>query len=344
MSLLVLPAPRAHRPGRLSPGRWRGCTSGRPPIKKLCRAVRTLLFAVTALSVGPLGGPADLLAQEPLTIDELESLYRAATAGYQEAFETLEVLTSQWERVNQQLLAAQTAGDEDAVNEAYEESLILARRRRGAQTRVEEEAEELRDVRERLREAHSLYLEELLLQSDTTSDPMVQRELGVLLSSTRTRVRVLLMEEDPPVSLPPMANITIEPRDGREQLLAKAALLERSVTQLQSQFTYNEERLAALRRDQGVLRRADDALADASRFGDLTMPVGPPTSGAVTSPRPPTPTQAVDTTGAQGPPLSPEERISAMEALQEEITQMIQDLQGRARMIRLRAGGGEWAQ
>jgi prefoldin subunit 5 len=52
----------------------------------------------------------------------------------------------------------------------------------------------------------------------------------------------------------------------------------------------------------------------------------------------------VDTTLAEGAPLSLEDRIEAMEALQEEITQRIQELQARARTIRLRAGGGEWAQ
>jgi hypothetical protein len=302
------------------------------------------MFSFVGL-LGGLGGiPAGVAGQEILTIPELESLYRGAIAGYEEAFETLEVLTSQSERATQEFRAAQAAGDEAAANQAYETSIRLAPEKREAQNRVEVKAQELTEARYRLREAHALYLDELLARSDTMADPVARREVGTLIASTNSRVRELILEADPPVSLPPLADITIEPRDGRELLLGKAALLERSVVDLQGQFAYNEGRLAALLRDQAVLRRANDALADASRFGDLMVPVGPPTTGAVTTPGQGPPAPAADTTNVEGAPLTLEERIAAMEALQEEITLRIQDLQVRARMFRLRAGGGEWAQ
>lgn len=277
------------------------------------------------------------LGQEALTIPELEGLYRSALAGYEEAFEVLEVLTSQSDRAYQEFTAAQAAGDEQAINRAYERTLVLGPELRLAEERVEEKAQELRDARDRLLGGHAAHLEELLAEETAATNPDSIRELGVFIRDTSRRMQELRDLEDPPVTLPPLAPIDAEPRDGPEQLRAKAGLLERTATQYESMFAYNQERLVAYRRDEALLRRAEDALADNTRFGDQVLPVRTPARPGQAE----TPIVA-DTTGVGGVPLTLEERIEALEAVQGAITERIQIIRVRAQNLR-RLAGGEWA-
>jgi hypothetical protein len=280
--------------------------------------------------------------QEVLTIPELEGLYRGAVAGYEEAFEVLEVLNSQNDRAYQEFTAARLAGDEAATNEAYEAIIRLGPELRLAVDRVDEKARELREALERLLAAHASFLEELLDREARTTDPDSLRELEPRMRDTSRRIQELRELEDPPVTLEPLATVDAEPRDSPERLRAKADYLERTANQYESLFDFNQERLEAYRRDQTLLRRAGDVLADNSRFGDQALPVRPPGGRTVPPPDQTGTPVGADTTGVVGMPLTLEDRIAALEAVQEEITERIQIILVRARNLR-RLAGGEWA-
>ena len=185
------------------------------------------------------GMSAPIHCQEELTLPELEGVYRRALAGYEEAFAALEVLSSQFDRASQEVLRAQAAGDQAAMNRAYEETLRIAPRRRQAQRRVEEKVEELRVAREELLDAHAMYLEDLLLQTQSAADPAEQRSLAVMVADTRNRIQELRSLEDPPVNLEPLPDINVEPRDGPADLRAKATILEVTAAQYEEQYAFN---------------------------------------------------------------------------------------------------------
>lgn len=301
-------------------------------------------WGLVILLLLPLGGllwPVEA-QEEELTIPELEGLYRSAMAGYEEAYQVLEVLTSRFDRASRDFAEAGAADDREAMNEAYAETVRIAPLRREAQRRVDVKIQELREARERLLSAHARHLEELLGQADTASDPVTQRELAAFVADTDTRIRELRSMEDPPGTLEPLAPINAEPRDGPAELRQKAALLEGTASQYQEQFAYNQEELEALRRDQNLLRRSDDFLADFRRFDDPSLPVRPPGNRNVPPPdrvqRPP----EADSLPSEEGFLTLEERIERLELLQEEIRRRIETIQARAARLRDLAGG-EWA-
>jgi hypothetical protein len=299
--------------------------------------LHALLLAGAVVGLGFLLPGEAALGQEELTIPELEDLYRSAEAGYQEAFGVLEVLTSRSDRAYQEFTAARLAGDEQAMDRAYESQMVLGPQLRQASDRVEEKARELSAALDRLLEAHARYLTELIAADSMATDPDSIRELGIFMRDTSRRIQELRDREDPPVTLPPLALVDAEPRDTPARLRQKAAFLERSVTQYESLFAYNQERLDAYRRDQALIRRAEDVLADNTRFGDLVLPVRTPARSGQADPP-----VAADTTGVAGAPLTLEERIEVLEAVQGDIEERIQTIRVRAENLR-RLAGGEWA-
>jgi hypothetical protein len=262
--------------------------------------------------------------------------------GYEEAFEVLKVLTSQFDRASQDLNNAIAADDEAAMNRAYAETLRIVRRRRQARRRVEDKVEDLREARGQLLDATALFLEELLAQGDTASDPVDQRALATFVTDTGNRITELRSSEDPPVTLDPMPDINAEPRDGPAELRAKATILEVTANQYEEQYAYYGSQLEGLRRDQSLLRRSGDFLADFARFDDPTLPVGPPGARTVPPLGQLQPPPGADSLGVEGGFLTLEQRIQALEVLQEEIIQGIRTIRLRAQTLR-RLAGGEWA-
>jgi hypothetical protein len=91
-----------------------------------------------------------------------------------------------------------------------------------------------------------------------------------------------------------------------------------------------------------LLRRSEDFLADFARFDDPTLPVGLPGARSVSNPGQITPPPGADSIRAEGRPLTLEERIQALEFLQDEIARRIDNIRIRAATLR-RLAGGEWA-
>ena len=299
-------------------------------------AIMGLAVLHAAVGTGAVG------AQEELTLPELEGLYRSAEAGYEQAFEVLALLTSQFDRASQDLAAAIENDDSEARNQAYAATLRISGERRQAQRRVEERAEELSLARARLLDAIAGELAEYLAVADTASDPVNQRELVTFISDTQNRIRELRSLEDPQVILEPLSPINAEPRDGPTELRAKATILEVTATQYEEQYEFYTQQLEDLRRDQNLLRRSGDFLADFTRFGDPTVPVRSRENRNIPPPDQTQPPPGADSLAVDGGFLTLEERIQSLELLQEEITERIQIIRVRAQSLR-RLAGGEWA-
>jgi hypothetical protein len=302
---------------------------------------RSLLTAISLalLLAGPSSGA---YAQEELTLPELEGLYESAKDEYDAAFQALEVQSSRFDRASQDLNDAIAAEDDDAKNQAYAETLRIAGLRRQALRRVEVKADELREARDRLLDATAQSLQELLAQAETASDSVEQQELRDLVRDTGNRITELRNLEDPPVTLEPVPNIHQEPTDRPEELRNKASILEFTANQYEETYAYYGRRLEGLRRDQSLLRTSGDFLAGINRFGDPTLPTGPPGARTVPPPGQVQPPPGADSLGIEGGFLTLEQRIQSLETLQEEITQHIETIRVRAATLR-RAAGGEWA-
>lgn len=306
------------------------------------RGVLRRLVATGSIALLVIGTGVGASAQEELTLLELQGEYRVALADYDAAFQRFEILSDQFDSASRDFSSATDAGDEAAQREAYERTYRIAMERRLAQRRVEAEVAQLRELRERLLSVTAAHLEDLLAVADTATDPVSGEELAAFIADTGNQIRELRDVEDPPVTLEPEPDINIELRDSPEQLRQKATLLEFAATQYTEQFAYNERQLEGLRRDQSLLRRSRDFLADFTRFDDPAVPVGA-VNREVTPPGQDQPPPIADSLGVQGAPLTFEQKIEALEALQGEITERIQNVLSRAQLLRRRAGGGEWA-
>lgn len=307
------------------------------------RNVRRILMGAVPIALAVLVAPGTATAQEELSRLELQAELRVALADYEAAFQRFEILSDQFDAAHRDFASATAAGDEAARAEAYERTSRIGRERRQAQKRVEDQVAQLREMRERLLNATAAELGELLAVADTATDPVTQGELRVHVLDTRNRMTQLRDQEDPPVTLEPEPDINIEPGDSPERLRQKATFLEFTAAQYSEQLAYNERQLEGLRLHQSLDRRSRDFLADFTRFDDPAVPVGVPGNREVTPPGQDPALPPADSLGVQGVPLTLEQKIEALEALQEEGTERIQNVLNRARLLRRRAGGGEWA-
>ncbi|MFH1766432.1 MAG: hypothetical protein ABIF09_19820 [Gemmatimonadota bacterium] len=305
-------------------------------------ALRRRLIAAVSLALLLASPPSGASGQVALTLPEIDGLYRSTVSEYDAAFQALEVLSSQQDRADRDFAAALLAGDEAATNRAYGEILRIGPERRQAARRVEDKAQELLVARDRLLDANAQYLTDLLAQAAAASDPMDQRALATFVADTRNRITELRNLEDPQVTLEPLPDINFEPRDGPAELRNKATILDLTAGQYEEQYAYYERQLEGLRRDQSLLRRSGDFLADFTRFDDLTVPVGPPGTRTVPPAGQVPPPPGVDSLGVEGGFLTLEQRIRALVVLQEEINQRIETIRVRANDLR-RLAGGEWA-
>jgi len=283
--------------------------------------LRILFLAFLLASVGV---PFSAAAQEDSPRTLLRDEYEIADLDYQSAFRALEVQETRFTEASQRLNNAIDSGDDAAANVAYGDILRIRGERLQAQRRVEETAESLRETKRRLLEATALYLEELLSQADTATNPVAQRDIAGLIPDIRNQIATLQNAVDPPVTVEPLPEMNVERRDGPTELRAKAGILEFAANQYEEQHAYFQGQLEDLRRDQSLLRRSRDFLDGVGRFDDTRVPVGPPE------------------TRSDRPPETFEEKIQALETLQEEITRWIQNIRVRAADLR-RLAGGQWA-
>ena len=300
-----------------SPGSGR---RGRAPFSP--RGVVRYLSVVTLLV--PLTVPSSAATQENPPRTLLREEYEIADLDYESAYRAAQVQETRFNEASQRLTNAMGRGDDAAANAAYGDILLIRGERIQAQRRVEETAEVLREAKRKLLEATALFLEELLAQADTVTDPLTEREIAGLMPDVLNQIATLRNTPDPLVIPEPFPELNAEAYDGPTELRTKAGILEYAANQYEEQQAYFQGQLEGLRRDQNLLRRSRDFLDGVGRFDDTRVPVGAPG------------------TRTDRPPETFEERIQTLEALQEELTEGILLLRVRAADLR-RLAGGQWA-
>jgi hypothetical protein len=268
--------------------------------------------------------PQGVSAQEETNLQVAELRHTEAQDLYDAARAALEAYETEYTQALQAFDQARTSENEEAALEAYARVTQVAGLRGVAQRRLEERAEELREARRVLLEANRIYWQGLIDRAGVATDSTELEALYVQIEGTIAEMGRLRALPEPEITLEPLPEINIEPRDGPNELRLKAGRLEFAASRYEEQQAYFTQQLEDLRRDQRLYQISRDFLADRERFGD----------------RPP-----VGAAGARNvlPPEQLEQQIQELELIQEELVQRIQSIRTRAADFRRRAGGGEWA-
>ena len=211
-------------------------------------------------------------------IPEAEA-YEVAVERYEEAADERARFQEEYhdpalERVSQARAAGEDSRLESALASFYTRALELGELDR----RVARAAEDLE-------RAQGLYLDALDREEAaihdalaSTDDPEEERELHRRLAEVRAEYRDVEGEVEIEEDLPPVPDLSVDPRDGPTELIHKARMLETRAEEYGSVIREIDERIDVLEEQVRRDRALQDNLADLSRFDDVDVPVAP-TSG-----------------------------------------------------------------
>jgi DNA repair exonuclease SbcCD ATPase subunit len=304
--------------------------------RRRCRRARIAPSwgAALWLTLAALGSTLPAVAQDELTLPELELAYRSSLDEYRAAFQALEVLEMRFSRASMAFDSARAEGDRGAQQRALAVTYQLGPEVRQQERRVGEKAQELRAARNRLLEARAQRLAELLAQAEQSRDPVERQELAILVQDMSYRIAELRAQEDPEVALEPEQDITIEPRHGPEDIRRLADHLDWRGDQYVELLSEIDRQLEGLRRDLRLMRQSQDFVAGVERFGDARLPVGPPGARPDRTPDPAQPPGAVALPGSEERPLTLEERIQILVVTREEVFRRIDGIRVKAESFR----------
>ncbi|MFQ5537319.1 MAG: hypothetical protein ACE5GJ_07685 [Gemmatimonadota bacterium] len=268
----------------------------------------------------------DLLAQRRLE-------YRAARDAHEAARSAFSVVERQFSSALEEVTRARRSGDEQALERAF--ALVQDRSApyRDQEERVNEARERLDRARQALIDIITVRLEELLAQMDAASSSQERARLDLLWRDLSNELEELEAEAQGALRLNPVVlpEITFDPRDGPMELEAKAQLLERRAAAADTVIQRVDREIQSLRDRERMERTRRDFLAATGRFDDTRVPVvtaRPPGAGEISP----------DSTGAQGRPLTLEERIQELEAYRKQLESYRDQLLIRAQLFRQRIG------
>jgi len=274
------------------------------------------VLAVAALHGVPAPAAAQVQTLEQLVVQRRLEL-RAARDTYQSARSNFTLAERQFSAAITELNLARQSGDDDRLERAHAVALDRSIPYRSQERRLEEARAAMVAARSALIEALNARLEQLLAQMDAAPSVLQRRQLDIVFRDLSNELQTLEAEEAregdtfriDPVVLP---EITFDPRDGPEELTAKAGVLERQAAIADSTIADTERQVQALNSRLRIQRQTRDLLASTERFDDTRVPV---TTGPPTGERP----AVTDSTVAGARPLTLEERI---QNLREYITQL----------------------
>lgn len=294
----------------------------------LLLAAALVLGGLLALLAAP--GPATAQStEEILTQRRLE--YRAARDAYEAARSAFSVVERQFSAALERVGRARRAGDEDALEEAFALAQDRSGPLRAQETRVEDARERLSRARRALIDVITVRLGELLAMMDQASSAAERAELDALWRDLANEQDQLEAEEGDELALRPVVlpEITFDPRDGPEELEAKAQILDRLAAVADTVIENLDDDIETLTDRLRIERQRQDFLAGTDRFDDTRVPVV--SGGGTPQERP----AAVDSM-AVSRPLTLEERLEALRSYREQLVSYRTQLQVRARQFRQR--------
>jgi hypothetical protein len=174
---------------------------------------------------------------------------------------------------------------------------------------------------------------------DDATPPEQRRELAALIQDRSNRYRNLEQEGAPPteVTLVASSEITIDHRDGPDELNAKIKFMALRIRQMQDDIESVSDRISTLEKEQRQQRDLQNLMAGVERFGDTFVPVTTSDPVSATAEREgeglvPSDGSNVETLDD----LSVDEQIEALRLLREQMFNWVQSMEVRVEVFRQR--------
>jgi hypothetical protein len=201
---------------------------------------------------------------------------------------------------------------------------------RAQEQRVGEAGEALTVARRELIDIITVRLSELLEDMDAVSSAAQRNRLDVLWRDLRNELDALEAEGGEGFALLPVVfpEVNFDPRDGPEDLEAKAEILERRAAVTDTIIRDVEDQIETLEDRIRIERQRRDFLAGTDRFDDVRapgVPARPPGDPTVAAP---------DTAGVANRPRSLQERLADSGAYRDQLEAYRDQLLIRARQFR----------
>ena len=208
------------------------------------------------------------------TQDVEQSAYRAAESAYNAALRARDLARDLLADALDEAIEARQAGDQARYERALAIYQDLGRE-------LEQSNRDLADATARLDEDQRTYLlsvldeldelfEELPQAVDARERDLIGRRIAVLRDEADDLARPVEIDNDP------FPEINIEPGDTRDEIRAKADLLDGQVARYGLLLLDIDAQIELLEQRERHARMVRDFGADLSRFGDLRVPVGRP--------------------------------------------------------------------
>jgi len=293
------------------------------------RLTGTLLAAV--LSLGAPGGVGAQVTEQVLGQMRLE--LRAARTAYEAALSAYNVVDRQFSAALEEVNQARRSGNTDRLERAYALAQDRSVLHRDQEERLKELGATLVGARQGLIDVLAARMEQLVREMEATRNAQLRAQLDALFRDLQAELQGLEVEEEQTIRLQPVVlpEITFDPRDGRDELLAKAELLERRAAVADTLIRHTERQIQSLNDRLRTQRQRRDFLAGTDRFDDTRVPV---VAGAVSGDR----TAATDSTVAGARPLSLEERIQIQRDYLAQLQAYREQLLVRAQQFRRAVG------
>lgn len=290
------------------------------------------VLAAAALAGLSPGVSAQRQSLEQLVVQRRLEL-RAARDAYEAARSAFGVVERQFSAALTEVLLARQSGDDDRLERAYAQAQDRSVPYRSQEQRLEEAGQALATARRGLVEALTARLEELVGAMDVAPSAQQRAQLDTLFRDLSAELQALEAEEGETFRIDPVVlpEITFDPRDGPDELLAKAEVLERQAAVADTTIQNAERQVQGLSDRLRIQRQRRDFLAAADRFDDTRVPV---VTGTPTGERP----SATDSTVAGARTLTLEERIQILRDYVQQLQSYRDQLIIRARQFRQRVG------
>lgn len=206
--------------------------------------------------------------------DVERSAYRAAEGAYNAGLRARALARDLLDDALDEVTEARDSGDQARYGRALASYQDQARQLESSNRALDDDARRLDQARRSylesvLDELDELY-EELPQTPDARGRELIGRRIDFLLADADRLERPIKIDDDP------FPAINIEPGDTREEVRAKADLLERYAARYGELLLDIDAQIELLEQRQRHARMVRDFGADLSRFGDLRVPVGRP--------------------------------------------------------------------
>lgn len=269
---------------------------------------------------------------------EAGAVYETALATYQEVLDLRNQVLREHEILMDRLQDARDSGDSDRLQEAmyrvWERGVELS----GLDRQLQAAAAHLEQVGQAYLRALDEREEALLDQLAEAVAPATRSRLEGEIADLRTRYREVERRVGSELvpTIRPLPELTIQPRDGPQQLEVKARILEDRAEEYEAVLTALEDQIAQRERRIQQERGREDLLAGISRFDDDLL-----TGGGLAGSLP-----------EEGEPLEggPErliladlplpQQVAELRELRDRVDGLREEAVTRARVFRQRAEGG----